>query len=111
MATSICSFGIKHHPQGASWPWGARTCIDVRHFANPYARRAVLTTPFLIGRYIEQYTPDFDRLYAELLTRVNLAPGVVCLYCTGGQHRSVYLANRIAQDLGLPPATHLDLEE
>lgn len=113
MADSLSSFGIKHHPQGSSWPWGSRTCIDVRGFANPHEDKSLRgrngRDPAVIA-YI-QAGPRFEAKYAALLDIVRKSRGHVALYCVGGQHRSVYLADRLARDLGLSPAAHIDLEE
>lgn len=111
MAASLSSFGIKHHPQGQSWPWGARTCLDVRHFRNPYmfkGKTAMSGRDHRIGRYIEE-DPHFPAKYAALLAQVRQSEGCVALYCVGGQHRSVWLAEKLSRDLRLPPPVHIDL--
>lgn len=101
---SIESFGFKHGP-----PRHADFIFDVRCLPNPYWDEAIRhlsgldaqVVEFLekepdvhkmcddIGRFLENWLPAFD---ADNRSYLTLAIG-----CTGGHHRSVYTANRLAE--------------
>lgn len=56
-------------------------------------------------------TPGFAESYTALLHRVGKSQrSTVFLGCTAGHHRSVYLTNRIAKDLGIQ-AAHRDYDK
>jgi RNase adapter protein RapZ len=100
MPTIIASFGVKYGdpPQDGK-------VIDVRpHFRrNPFRDKRLRR---LRGTDLEvqldiQRTPDFKASYERLLVTVRACPeDIVYLGCTGGHHRSVYLAELIAKALG-----------
>lgn len=101
---SIESFGFKHGP-----PRHADFIFDVRCLPNPYWDESIRhlsgldaqVIEFLekepdaykmcddIGRFLENWLPAFDEDNRSYLT---LAIG-----CTGGHHRSVYIATRLAE--------------
>jgi RNase adaptor protein for sRNA GlmZ degradation len=49
-------------------------------------------------------------MYATLKRAVAMYPGPVAINCTGGKHRSVYLADRLAEELQVP-VYHRDLNK
>ncbi len=98
------SFGYKH-----GVPLDADLVFDVRCLPNPHYEPALAP---LSGRdpavvaYLEQY-PEVERMYTDIYhfvaswlpdyARDNRNYLTVAIGCTGGQHRSVYLAERLAQ--------------
>lgn len=106
----IVSFGYSHAPA----PEGPGvTVVDVRQmFRNPYRERHL--RPFT-GHHVAVQkdilrTNEFDAKYAHLRAQITV-PGTEVAYigCQGGRHRSVYLAERLAKELGVP-VEHRDLE-
>ena len=97
------SFGFKH-----GVPMDADLVFDARCLPNPYwdpslrqytgrdqvVRDYLNQQPLVaemqadIARYIERWLPEFAHNNRSYLT--------VCIGCTGGQHRSVYLAEQLA---------------
>jgi RNase adapter protein RapZ len=114
MATRIISFGWRHHggkpPSEARQPYLA---IDVRLIfrRNPYHNpelRPLRGDHWRVAADIEK-TAKFSEKLAALRAKVAAFNGPVYLGCTGGKHRSVYLADRIGRELGIP-VTHLDVD-
>ncbi len=114
MATSVVSFGFKHgdppHPAGIA---GGKV-IDVRTVfqKNPYrikALRNLRGTDEAVAKDIEK-TPGFAVSFAKLAETALDTPGTLYLGCTGGHHRSVYLAERIGKLLGIP-VRHRDIDK
>ncbi len=97
------SFGYKH-----GVPLDADLVFDVRCLPNPHYEPALA---MLSGRdspviaYLQNY-PEVERMYADIhhfvaswlpeYARDNRNYLTVAIGCTGGQHRSVYLAERLA---------------
>jgi UPF0042 nucleotide-binding protein len=97
------SFGYKH-----GVPLDADLVFDVRCLPNPHYEPALAG---LTGRdaaviaYLESY-PEVERMYGDIYhfvaswlpdyARDNRNYLTVAIGCTGGQHRSVYLAERLA---------------
>jgi len=102
----IESFGYKH-----GTPLDADFVFDVRCLPNPYwqeelRRHTGLDEP--VVRFLEQYD-EVNALYDDIreflerwlprFEREDRSYLTVALGCTGGQHRSVYLANRLSREL------------
>ena len=101
------SFGYKH-----GIPLDADLVFDVRCLPNPYyeAELAPLNgkDPAVIA-YLESH-PEVERMYTDIYhfvaswlpdyARDNRNYLTVAIGCTGGRHRSVYLAERLAQAFG-----------
>lgn len=110
MLKKIVSFGYKR----AEPPHNVRIAVvDVRQlFRNPYGDR---TLRHLTGKDPEVQkevlrTPNFAAKYQHIKEFVS-APGMdeAWIGCHGGRHRSVYLAERLGAELGVP-VEHRDLE-
>ena len=129
MPKSISSFGFRHglvvdgktlvsaHASKLRQPYLKMNgmfgplIVDVRRILpkNPYHNktlRALRGDHSLVIAELES-TPDLERFYQELLDVVRGHQGHVYIGCTGGHHRSVYIAARLAFDLGLE-VTHLN---
>ena len=107
MSLQIESFGFKHGvPGDADFVFDAR-CLPNPHWEpdlRPLTGRDAAVADYLSGqpevvsyledvvRFLERWIPCFRRENRSYLT--------VALGCTGGQHRSVYLAERLAERLG-----------
>ncbi len=110
MATSIMSFGIKH----GRFKDHETMVLDIRTMfqKNPYHDPRLRSLPGQhpdVAAYIES-DPRFDHMYATLKRAVAMYPGPVAINCTGGKHRSVYLADRLAEELQVP-VYHRDLNK
>lgn len=111
----ITSFGYRYGPPTGGE--GARSVIDLRtHFKrNPHSVKELRDLTGLdprVGLYLCE-GPGFARAYQDLVNKVirilekNTKTGI-WLGCHGGQHRSVYLAERLGKDLGIE-VHHRDL--
>lgn len=98
----IFSFGFRH---GAPTPMTDHAVvIDVRTVIpkNPYHNRKLR---YLRGDHPDviadiRKTPLLEVGYEKILNRIQAANATeIWLGCTGGHHRSVYFANRLATDL------------
>lgn len=106
LAVSLVSFGFKH-----GLPPALDLCFDVRFLANPHfdARLRPRTgRDAEVARYIEagEMTEPFYRRLVDFLLwclpnyrRENRAYLTIGVGCTGGRHRSVYVAERLGRDL------------
>jgi UPF0042 nucleotide-binding protein len=98
------SFGFKH-----GQPLDADTVFDVRCLPNPHYEPAL--SP-LTGKHADvvaflETIPEVDRMYGDIYhflaswlpdyARDNRNYLTVAIGCTGGQHRSVYLVERLAR--------------
>lgn len=108
MATILISFGYnKGVPEMAYPAYDPRALIiDVRPLfgRNPFHNkklRYLRGTDLAVQQDIMK-TPHFAVNYAALKDRVMTHPGPVYLGCTGGHHRSVYLAQRLSEELQIP---------
>jgi RNase adapter protein RapZ len=108
LAVSIVSFGFKH-----GVPPSIDLCFDVRFLANPHfvpeLRPRTGRDPD-VARFIEEGSatgPFYARLHDFLLfclpnyRRENRAYLTIGVGCTGGRHRSVYVAERLGRDLAV----------
>jgi UPF0042 nucleotide-binding protein len=110
IAKKIVSFGFRHGEPPPGF------VIDVRPFLrNPYHDRSLRK---LDGRHplvqadIEK-TRNLDTFiegWKALADTIGHPDAVLCVGCTGGHHRSVYVAERLGRDLGIP-VEHRDLEK
>ncbi len=107
MAIAVISFAYRY-----GLPRDADLVFDVRFLRNPHyveGLRPKTGRDADVGAYIEQ-DPDFERLFAELCRWVEDALAryeregktylTIAIGCTGGRHRSVFCAERLAARLG-----------
>jgi UPF0042 nucleotide-binding protein len=101
------SFGFKDGiPLDANW------VIDARMLPNPYYERELrlltgrdaavisfLESQDAVGRLLSD-VGDFLRRWLPEMVRDNRYHVTVAIGCTGGQHRSVYLAEKLAAEFG-----------
>lgn len=105
----IVSFGFKYPDPPDQGP--GDVVVDVRAlFRNPW--RKLRSRP-LTAEEIEQEilsTPNFEARYAHVKATAT-APGteVAFIGCYGGKHRSVFLAERLGRELGIP-VEHRDID-
>ncbi len=102
----LMSFGFKHSP-----PRDVDMVVDVRSLPNPYydpELRAKTGLQSEVARYVfrdeasEQFyaeVRDFLRIAAERAKASGRHGYTIGIGCTGGQHRSVAVASRLATDL------------
>jgi RNase adapter protein RapZ len=106
LAVSLMSFA---YPKGL--PREADLVFDARFLRNPYydpTLRPGTGLDAAVGAYIEQ-DPDFAEFFSRLTDFVNLVLprfvqegkkyATITIGCTGGQHRSVYLIEKLAEHL------------
>ena len=102
------SFGYKH-----GVPLDADLVFDVRCLPNPHYEPLLARLTGLdpeVVEYLEQH-PEVERMYTDIYhfvaswlpdyARDNRNYLTVAIGCTGGQHRSVYLAERLARAFGV----------
>jgi UPF0042 nucleotide-binding protein len=107
IAISLVSFA---YPAGL--PREADMVFDARFLRNPYYDSALRPLSGLdaeVGKFIEQ-DPDFAVYFSHVLDLVEfLLPrfvqegkkyATICVGCTGGQHRSVYMIEKLSAYLG-----------
>lgn len=106
-ALRLLSFGFKHAP-----PRDADLVLDVRSLPNPHWVPELRPRTGLeadVARYVFQDEPsegfygevrDFVRTAAQRARASGRRGYTVAVGCTGGQHRSVAVAERLARDLG-----------
>ena len=112
MLKKIVSFGFRHNGHPEKEP-GA-VVVDVRAmFRNPYRnyklRHKRGTDPDVQEDVMK--TPNFLIKYAYVKEQITV-PGTEIAYigCSGGHHRSVFLAERLGQELGVP-VEHRDISK
>lgn len=106
MKVLVSSFGYKH-----GLPPDADFVFDVRCLANPHwveTLRALTGRDAAVIAFLDE-DPDADRMFDDIrgyletwLPRFaarDRAAVHVAIGCTGGQHRSVYMAERLARHL------------
>jgi UPF0042 nucleotide-binding protein len=106
LALTIITFGFKNGP-----PRDADLVLDVRFLPNPHYREDLRPLTGLDPRVVEHVeagelaTEFYDRLFPMLdfLLPAYVAEGkthlTIAIGCTGGRHRSLTVANRIAEHL------------
>jgi UPF0042 nucleotide-binding protein len=106
LALSIVSFGYKH-----GLPPALDLCFDLRFLVNPHfdpRLRARTGRDPEVARFIEagETTEPFYRRLHDFLAwclpnyrKENRAYLTIGIGCTGGRHRSIYVAERLARDL------------
>ena len=129
MATELYSFGFRHgltidgqlvFAQNASkqrdqyQTVGNVLVVDVRRCLpkNPYhdkKLRALRGDDDAVIKELES-TPGLHQAYYRIRERVDQHSGPVYIACTGGHHRSVYVANRLSKDLHLS-VLHLNYDD
>jgi UPF0042 nucleotide-binding protein len=105
----LVSFGYRHGPPSST---PGTHVLDVRPLLrNPYHDRRLRR---LNGLHPEvqadiHETADFAAVYAGIKARVQeTTAATVYIGCTGGHHRSVYVAHRLGHELGVA-VEHRDL--
>lgn len=103
MSVTVQSFGFKH-----GLPLDSDMVLDVRFLPNPFYEddlRALTGNDEPVAQFIERYpqTQQFLQKEEELLEMLlpqyvteGKSQLVISVGCTGGQHRSVYIANKLA---------------
>jgi UPF0042 nucleotide-binding protein len=101
------SFGFKH-----GLPLDADLVFDVRCLPNPHYEEELAPLTGRDGKVIDflEALPEVERMYGDIYhfvaswlpdyARDNRNYLTVAIGCTGGQHRSVYLAERLARAFG-----------
>lgn len=103
MSVTVQSFGFKH-----GLPLDSDMVLDVRFLPNPFYEddlRSLTGNDEPVAQFIEKY-PQTQQFLAkeeellEMLLPQYVTEGksqlVISVGCTGGQHRSVYVANKLA---------------
>ncbi len=111
LTVQICSFSYKNGIPKTSGPHGGGYVFDCRGILNPgrYAAYKYLTgNEEMVRQFLERESrmPDFMN-YVYSLVSINVEDYIargfeqlsVSFGCTGGQHRSVYAANQLANYL------------
>lgn len=113
MPEMLVSFGYKYGIP--SRPVQAEDVVfDVRSMftKNPYndkTLRSLRGDHPSVAAHIQDdqvFQKNYDKLKSEVLR----CKGTMFLGCTGGHHRSVYLADRLSKELGVP-CTHLNYND
>ena len=106
LSVLIESFGFKH-----GIPSDADFVFDLRCLPNPYWQaelRSLTGRDPEVGKFLDS-EPDFTQMYEDILAfllrwipkyvSVDRSYLTVALGCTGGQHRSVYMTEKLEQAL------------
>jgi UPF0042 nucleotide-binding protein len=110
----IVSFGARHQ-EGTPAAGPGVLVLDIRQkFRNPYHNKKLRKfrgTDADVQADIRK-TPDFYLKYAQLRAKIMETPDLDVVYigCTGGHHRSVYLAELLAKDLHVE-VVHRDIDK
>jgi UPF0042 nucleotide-binding protein len=111
MATLIVSFGFRH---GVPDTDSRDKVLDVRQIMsrNPFKDkklRHLRGDNELVIADLEQ-TPNLEESYNQIKAQALECEDTFYVGCTGGHHRSVYIANRLAEDLGVD-VVHLNYSD
>lgn len=109
----IVSFGFRHQGGGPNVIPGV-VVVDVRKmFRNPYHDPRLRKYRGLDQAVQEDIrkTPDFAAKVEYVKEKITV-PGTEIAYigCTGGHHRSVFIAELLGRELGVP-VEHRDIEK
>lgn len=109
---TVQSFGFKK----SGIPLNSNLVIDVRNIRNPHDNEALRNMTGNDKEVIDYIEVDKNTevLFVLICSMVYLTERkdndfVISVGCTGGKHRSVYFANRIAKVYGTQ-AKHIELE-
>ena len=104
----------------AGLPRDADMVFDARFLRNPHYNPILRPGTGLdpdVAAYVEA-DPDFDRFFQSLLALLTLVVprfvqegkkyATIAIGCTGGRHRSVHLAERLARELKASPTLGMD---
>lgn len=118
MRVTVLSFGFKY-----GLPLDADMVFDVRFLPNPYyieELRPMSGEDKQVQEYIAQW-PETEGFWDRMLSLVNFVlpqymkegrrQVVIAIGCTGGRHRSVYLANRLYKELQTQTSYGVTLEQ
>ena len=118
MRVTVLSFGFKY-----GLPLDADMVFDIRFLPNPYyveELRPMSGEDKQVQEYIAQW-PETEGFWDRMLSLVNfvlpqyMKEGrrqlVIAIGCTGGRHRSVYLANRLYKELQAQTSYGVTLEQ
>lgn len=123
LVVNIMSFSFKNPPDWASYPHGGGFVFDCRAVPNPGREerfKALTGLDLPVQEYLTGL-PDFEIFFSATSCLVDQAVVhhqhrgfsqlAVAYGCTGGQHRSVFSALRLAQLLQSRVAVSLDHRE
>lgn len=102
MASQLASFGFKY---GLPLLNEGDNILDVRQYLkkNPYRDKTLRylrgDSPKVIAEL--EKTPDLETSLFEIMLVASYTVGILYLGCTGGHHRSVYIANRLGKELNI----------
>ena len=118
MRVTVLSFGFKY-----GLPLDADMVFDIRFLPNPYyveELRPMSGEDKQVQEYIAQW-PETEGFWDRMLSLVNFVlpqymkegrrQVVIAIGCTGGRHRSVYLANRLYKELQTQTSYGVTLEQ
>ena len=118
MRVTVLSFGFKY-----GLPLDADMVFDIRFLPNPYyveELRPMSGEDQQVQEYIAQW-PETEGFWDRMLSLVNFVlpqymkegrrQVVIAIGCTGGRHRSVYLANRLYKELQAQTSYGVTLEQ
>ena len=118
MRVTVLSFGFKY-----GLPLDADMVFDIRFSPNPYyveELRPMSGEDKQVQEYIAQW-PETEGFWDRMLSLVNFVlpqymkegrrQVVIAIGCTGGRHRSVYLANRLYKELQAQTSYGVTLEQ
>ena len=118
MRVTVLSFGFKY-----GLPLDADMVFDIRFLPNPYyveELRPMSGEDKQVQEYIAQW-PETEGFWDRMLSLVNFVlpqymkegrrQVVIAIGCTGGRHRSVYLAKRLYKELQAQTSYGVTLEQ
>ncbi len=97
--------GDKPRPRPLLGPGDLTIDVRPRFRANPWTDPSIRPLTGLdprVGQWIRAHELNYRFKIDELIQIIRPHPGRVVLVCTGGQHRSVYLAELLGPYFGVP---------